>query len=85
MALLAHRTAPVRVPAHRVAVRAAPASRRRVCAPRALGLLPDGPLFSPAEVERATYAVLAGTGVLFLGTFLVIPRFKDQFKEEVDW
>lgn len=53
---------------------------------RALGIpIPDAPLFAPEDVERATYAVLGLTATSFLGTFLIIPRFKDQFKEDVDW
>lgn len=36
-------------------------------------------------MTNATYATLGLAGISFVGTFFVAPRFKDSFKEDVDW
>jgi hypothetical protein len=44
-------------------------------------------LVSPeaVDVTTAAYAGLGLAGLSFVGTFVVAPRFKDSFKEEIDW
>ncbi|GLI63265.1 hypothetical protein VaNZ11_006169 [Volvox africanus] len=37
------------------------------------------------SAETLTYGVLGATAVSFIATFLVAPRFKEAFKEPVDW
>lgn len=39
----------------------------------------------PETVTNATYATLGLTALSFVGTFFVAPKFKDSFKEDVDW
>lgn len=47
--------------------------------------LASSPGLSPEQVQVATYWTLGLAGASFVATFFVAPRFKDQFKEAVDW
>jgi hypothetical protein len=48
-------------------------------------LLPAQVVADAAAVTNATYATLGLAGASFVGTFFVAPRFKDSFKEDIDW
>ncbi|KAF6264114.1 hypothetical protein COO60DRAFT_1485929 [Scenedesmus sp. NREL 46B-D3] len=39
----------------------------------------------PAAVQTGAYWALGAAGASFVGTFFVIPRFKDSFKEDLEW
>lgn len=43
------------------------------------------PLADAALAEQLTYTGLGLAGASFAGTFFVIPRFKESFKEDVAW
>jgi hypothetical protein len=48
-------------------------------------LLPIQVVADAAAVTNAAYATLGLAGASFVGTFFVAPRFKDSFKEDIDW
>lgn len=56
-----------------------------VSLPFALPFLSTPTPADPETIQTATYASLGTAAALFIGTFFVAPRFKESFKEPVDW
>lgn len=72
---------------HHAAVHACPVTQARPCrlhTSRTRSVECRAAL-DPETVTNATYATLGLTALSFVGTFFVAPKFKDSFKEDVDW